>query len=56
MKSKREIRARIFEVFSKNLEIIKSHPSVEIVPDFSEGVLAPEIAGQKNKNRLEENS
>ncbi len=37
----RDIRRKIFDLFSKNLEIIKSHPEVKFDPDFQNGYICP---------------
>jgi len=41
MAKKKDIRFKIFDIFSKNLEIVKNHPSIRFEPDFTDGYLCP---------------
>lgn len=37
----KKIRKKLFDIFSKNLTVIKSHPDVKFKPDFRDGYICP---------------
>jgi hypothetical protein len=41
LKNSKERRKKIFEAYSRNLELIKSNPKVKFNPDFTNGYLCP---------------